>query len=132
MLWKAIYSDGVEYNSSAYDWVSLPNENFIKLTITLPKGGKMGVSGWDFYALEKLENGLKVSFWKDVIANDINGIPIHEPYLNKGCVREFYNDGTANKVEYFDADVVYKNIPKNLIKAGIWVEDDLAKELGVL
>ncbi len=132
MNWKAVYSDKKIYNSKEYSWEDLPSKGFIKLIILLPAGGKMGISGWDFYALETLDKGLKVSFWKDTISNDINGKPIHEPNLNKGGNRHFYNDGTADKIKYEDASIIYDGIPKSFIKSGIWVKDKLAKELGVL
>ena len=132
MNWKATYDDKSEYNSDEHKWEDLPSEGFIKLIITLPAGGKMGVSGWDFYALEEIEKGLKVSYWKDVVANDINGDPIEELYLDKGGFREFFDDGSANDVTYHDAIEVYEGIPETAIKAGRWVTDELAKELGVL
>lgn len=132
MDWSAVYKDKTLYSSDSHAWENLPSEGFIKLIITLPAGGKMGVSGWDFYALEILDNGLKISFWKDVISNDINGNPLYEPYLNKGGNRHFYNDGTADKIEYLDASIIYEGIPASFIKKGIWVNDELAKELGVL
>lgn len=132
MYWEAVYKNKKRYNSKDYLWKDLPKKEFIKLIITLPKGGKMGVNGWDFYALQTLKNGLKISFWKDKIANDINGKPIHEPNLNRGGNRHFYNDGTADRIEYKDAEIIYQGIPKQLIKDGIWVTDKLAKELGVL
>lgn len=132
MEWKAVYKDRSIYDSKTHLWKDLPSDGFIKLIITLPAGGKMGVSGWDFYALETLDNGLKISFWKDIISNDIDGNPIYEPALDKGGYRCFYDDGTANTVEYYDASIIYKGIPKSFIKNGIWVDDELAKELGVL
>ncbi len=132
MEWEAIYSDRSIYTSKDHLWETLPKDGFIKLIITLPAGGKMGVNGWDFYALETLDDGLKISFWKDTIANDIDGNPIHEPNLDKGGNRHFYDDGTADTIKYEDAPIIYKGISDNLIKAGIWVKDDLAKELGVL
>ena len=132
MDWEATYSDKTVYSSQNYSWEEIPDIGFIKLDITLPTGGKMVSSGWDFYALEEIENGLKVSFWKDTVANDINGNPIEEPYLNKGGNRHFYNDGTADNIEYKDAEEIYKDIPVSLIKKGVWVSDDLARELKVL
>lgn len=132
MYWEAIYSDRSTYNSEMSLWDDIPKEGFIKLIITLPQGGRMGINGWDFYALERLDDGIKVSFWKDKIANDINGKPIQEPYLNKGGNRHFYNDGTADSVEYKDVSIIKKGIPKKLIKHGIWVNDELARELKVL
>lgn len=132
MNWEAIYSDKKRYKSKDFLWKDLPKKGFIKLIITLPAGGKMGVSGWDFYALQTLKNGLKISFWKDTVSNDINGKPVHEPYIDKGGNRHFYNDGTADTIEYKDASIIYKGIAANLIKDGLWVTDKLAKELGVL
>ncbi len=135
MYWEAIYNNKIRYIGYAGEdnlWENLPSHGFIKLIITLPAGGKMGISGWDFYALEILDNGLKISFWKDKISNDINGKPMEEPYLNKGGNRHFYNDGTADAIKYEDASIIYKGIPKELIKTGVWVSDELAKELGIL
>lgn len=130
--WVATYKDKSQYSSEEYEWSDLPADNFIKLIIMLPAGGRMLVSGWDFYALKLLPNGLRISYWKDVIANDIDGNPMYEPYLDKGGFREFYDDGTANAVTYTDADIIKKDIPGIDIKAGIWVPDELAKELGIL
>lgn len=132
MHWEAVYKDRSRYNSKDHKWSNLPKKGFIKLIITLPDGGKMGVSGWDFYALETLLSGLKVSFWKDTIANDINGNPIHEPRLNQGGNRHFYDDGASDTIKYEDASIIYNGISENLIKNGVWVNDELARELGVL
>lgn len=132
MDWIATYSDKTEYSSNDHVWESLPSNGFIRLTIILPAGGRMQVNGWDFYALKDIENGIKVSFWKDTVANDINGDPINEPALNKGGNRHFYDDGTADKPFYVDAEEIYAGIPETFIKAGVWVTDELAKELKVL
>jgi len=130
--WEAVYNDRKIYASKDHLWENLPKNGFIKLTIILPKGGKMGISGWDFYALEILDNGLKISYWKDTISNDINGVTMHEPYLNKGGNRHFYDDGTSDTIKYEDASIIYNGISDNIIKVGVWVNDELAKELGVL
>jgi hypothetical protein len=132
MDWIATYNDSSEYSSDDHTWESLPSEGFIKLMITLPAGGKMQMSGWDFYAVENLSNGIKLSYWKDVVANDINGDPIDEPALNKGASRCFFNDGTAEGISYVDAVDIYTGIPEASIKAGKWVTDELAVELGIL
>ena len=132
MNWEATYIDESVYKSSEFAWQDLPKENFIKVIITLPEGGKMQVSGWDFYSLEDLDNGIKISFWKDTFANDIDGNPIFEPRLNQGGNRHFYNDGSSDKPEYLDASIIYNGIPNSIIKNGIWANDELAKKLGVL
>jgi hypothetical protein len=132
MYWIATYDDKSEYSSKDYKWEDLPAEGFIKVIITLPAGGKMQVGGWDFYALEDLKNGIKVSYWKDVVSNDINGDPLEEPRLNQGANRHFYDDGTADKIAYVDAAEIYTGIPEISIKKGKWVTDELAKELGIL
>ena len=132
MTWEALYNDWSEYNSTDHNWEDLPADGMIKVTITFPSGGKMVISGWDFYALEEVESGIKASYWKDTISNDINGDPIDEPYLNKGATRTFFNDGSATGIEYQDADIIFDSIPSNAIKAGRWVEDSIAHEMGIL
>ena len=132
MNWTALYDDKTEYNSGNHKWEDLPSSGFIKLIITLPAGGKMQVSGWDFYALKKLKNGIRIAYWKDTVANDIDGVPMHEPHLDKGGVRYFFDNGTANKVIYHNAVDIYTGITATDIKAGKWVTDELAKEMGIL
>ena len=132
MEWKATYSDESEYLSEITNWEDLPATGLIKIFLIFPSGNMVTINGWDFYALEAITKGIRATYWKDTFSNDINGDPLHEPLLNKGVTRSFFDDQTGTEISYKDASTVKSGITANLTKKGEWVTDTLAKKMGIL
>ncbi len=137
MEWKALYSDWSEYGSENGDnWKDLPELGVIWIKLIAPSGHTMKGNGYDFYAIrptiKNAINGYKVYLWKDTVSKDINGDPLPEPKLNKGHIREYYDDCTGNPISYTDASEVNKNLLPEEIKRGQWVDDETAKQMGIL
>ena len=134
MEWKATYSDGSEYTSQAYKWNELPALGTIKVFLIFPSGNQVTINGWDYYALKVTPTAIQAFYWKDTFSNDIKGDPLAEPMLDKGATRSFWDDETSTHIEYKDADTIKTEgeIPADFIKKGEWINDTLAKEMGVL
>lgn len=91
----------------------------------------MMVSGWDHYVLREYNDHVDVWMWKDKDAVDINGKPMFDAYAGQFSFRQFFNDNTGNKIEYYPNEKL-PNFDEGEVKHGVWVDDETARKLGIL
>ncbi len=125
MKWRVLYTDWTEYSSEGYKWEDLPELGVQKIWVDVDDGtGVITFCGWDVYWMRENPDGsLDVGTWND---DD----PLSAQY-DKGCVRTFYKDGSANeKVDYL-ARSTWNDIPASLQKRGELVDNETAKLMGL-
>lgn len=131
MKWIIVYNDLKEYHSDNINWNELPSEGVQIVWIIFPNGSRMQVSGWDFYVLEFVGDSIRVTVWKDADPVDINGNPIVDDYAGMFSQRTFSPDNTGTKTKYQPVKEL-PHFPAEIIKAGKWVSDDIAKQLKLI
>lgn len=124
--WRTLHADWSEYNSNEHSWKDIPNKNIIRVVI-MYNGGEMNFSGWDAYWIEEMNNGIKVGTWKDDDPED--------PFYDKGCERIFTESDSkieTSDIEYKDISTWRGKILDDIIKRGIWVDTETAKQMNIL
>ena len=128
MTYEVLYDDWTV--DSGGRWSGLPSIGIIIVWIIFPSGSRMQVSGWDYYVVREITNGLGVWMWKDENAVDINGNPIFDEFAGQYCYREFFDDNTGNDITYHPNSELPR-FKKNEVKEGRWVDDATARQMGI-
>lgn len=128
MKWEVLYKDFTKITSEDCNWTDLPVDDVIIIWVIFPSGSRMQLSGWDYYCLRNIPNGISAYMWKDKDAVDINGNPMFDPYAGYYSYREFFNDNSGNSISYHPV----RKMPKqgHTLK-GIWVSDRTARKMGI-
>lgn len=132
MRWEVLYNNKEIYISENSKWEELPVDGVIIIWIIFPNGSRMQISGWDNYVVEKDRGGLKVTFWKDKDAIDINGNPMFDEYAGMGGHRTFFPDNIGTNIFYLlNKELHLEQFEKEQIKLGRWVPAEIAEEMGI-
>ena len=127
MKWRVLYGDWGEYNSDEHKWEDIPNDNVQKVFIIFPNGSEMIQSGVDKYIVQKVDDGLRLTYWKDENPEE------KDPYYMKGRSRIFWNDNTSSDdTGYINVKDLRKGIPDNYIKRGKYLDEKTAKAMRIL
>jgi len=119
--WRAVYADERVYEER---WPSLPPVGVVRVDVLWPSEDyRVVFSGWDIYWLSEEPAGLRVGAWKEDDPAD--------PYYRKGFERWFGLDGETNAIVYRPMEE-WSGVPAAARKRGVWVDDALARKLGVL
>lgn len=118
MKWSVLYEDFEVYNYNEHNWEDLPEYGVQKIIVDIKPGYRIGFCGVDCYAIY----GDRVIVWKEDYPDD--------PYNNWGQERIIKN-GEISELEYKPKST-WLWLPAKYIKKGTMLDEETAKQMGIL
>jgi hypothetical protein len=129
MTLKLVYIDLTEWDGTPEEYQASPVKDVLILWVYPCEDQKVQVSGWDHYGVSVLSDGIRVARWKDVESYERDGMTL-DLAAGLGAYTTWTHEGEMlESTDYMP----YEELPPcDAVRHGRWVDDDVAREAGIL
>ena len=129
MTLALVYTNLSEWSGPPEEFGTSPERDVLILWVEPRPGERVQVSGWDHYGVSVMPDRVRVTRWKDRESYERDGVTL-DSVAGMGAFQEWGADGAL----LVSGDYVpLARLPAcEVVRHGRWVDDDVAREAGIL